>query len=68
MHSAMIAITDTIFSLTFVGWVVMFNLGFLCGCIFAAFRRIDELEGVGQGLACTRNERAAVQAGPGGGQ
>lgn len=55
-------------SLTFLGYIITFNIAFVCGCIFAGARRDDDLEGVGQGPAGKRNERAALPAGPGGGR
>lgn len=57
---------DYIFSYSFLAYVVGFNMGLLAGAVLTAFRRTDELEGVGQGPVYRAGERAVRQAGPGG--
>lgn len=62
---------EFLMSFAFLGYVITFYLGLSVGFMVAALLNVardNASEGVGHGPVCTRNERAALQAGPGGGQ
>lgn len=65
------ALWDFLTSALFIAYTLGFYMGVVVGFItvalFSKAAKNNVHEGVGHGPVCTRNERAAPQAGPGGG-